>query len=117
MNDIRALDEITLLYTYPRLDINVSKAMNHLLKAPFCVHPKSGRVCVPVMFSDENDLSLGKFNPLNVPTLEELILELETGKKATQGEVPDCSLTEYLKYFEDFVDNMAQDNRLNPVKA
>jgi DNA primase small subunit len=37
-----AMEDIVLQYTYPRIDAEVSKHRNHLLKAPFCVHPGTG---------------------------------------------------------------------------
>ena len=57
------LNETT--YFFFRLDIAVSKGMNHLLKAPFCVHPKTGRICVPF-----DPLLVDKFNPEEVSILE-----------------------------------------------
>ncbi|KAH9932957.1 uncharacterized protein B0H18DRAFT_1102183 [Fomitopsis serialis] len=42
------MQEIVLQYTYLRLNAEVSKHRKHLLKATFCVHPKTGRICVPV---------------------------------------------------------------------
>jgi DNA primase small subunit len=70
-----ALEDIILLYTYPRLDAEVSKHRNHLLKAPFCVHPKTGRVCVPLDVE-----SIDRFDPEGVPTVVQLLKELDVVK-------------------------------------
>lgn len=67
-----AMEDIILQYTYPRLDENVSKKRNHLLKAPFCVHPKTGRVCVPV-----DPARIDEFDPEAVPTVAQLLAELD----------------------------------------
>ena len=66
-----------LACAYPRLDVEVSKKRNHLLKAPFCVHPKTGKVCVPFDAADA-----AAFDPDGVPTVGELVAEAKRKKGA-----------------------------------
>lgn len=65
------VEEVMLQYAYPRLDIHVSKGMNHLLKSPFCVHPKTGKVCIPFTAN-----TVDKFHPDKVPNIMMLIQEI-----------------------------------------
>src|SRR5882762_2152911 len=78
----QAMEDILLQFTYPRIDAEVSKHRNHLLKAPFCVHPKTGRVCVPV-----DPERVEEFDPEGVPNVGGLLRELdEAGKMEVDGE-------------------------------
>jgi DNA primase small subunit len=84
------LQEIVLQYTCPRLDVNVSKQMNHLLKSPFVVHPKTGRVCVPIDVA-----KVDSFDPTQVPTVGRLVDELNQ-----TGDARQTSLKDYIHYFD-----------------
>ncbi|XP_076840801.1 DNA primase small subunit [Brachyhypopomus gauderio] len=112
--------EIMLQYCYPRLDVNVSKGVNHLLKSPFSVHPKTGRVSVPIDIRN-----VDKFDPFEVPTISLICEELnkprvgeeEDGIKdnepesAEQRKIRDykrTSLAKYVKLFDQFLDAMAR---------
>ncbi|UYV82919.1 PRIM1 [Cordylochernes scorpioides] len=85
--------ESVLQLCYPRLDVNVTKGLNHLLKSPFCVHPKTGVVCVPIDHTDP-----ARFNPFAVPNLKQLCDELDASPDSTP-----TSLKPYLAIFDKFV--------------
>jgi DNA primase small subunit len=76
-----AVEDIILQYTYPRIDAEVSKHRNHLLKAPFCVHPKTGRICVPI-----DPETIDEFDPELVPTVGQLLRELDAATSDSTGE-------------------------------
>jgi DNA primase small subunit len=78
---MHAMEDIILQYTYPRIDAEVSKHRNHLLKAPFCVHPKTGRICVPV-----DPERIDEFDPELVPTVGLLLRELDATTAESSGE-------------------------------
>ncbi|XP_033619602.1 DNA primase small subunit isoform X2 [Fukomys damarensis] len=108
--------EIMLQYCFPRLDINVSKGINHLLKSPFSVHPKTGRISVPI------DLQkVDQFDPFTVPTISSICHELdvistneneiaeneaESDIKHRTKDYKKTSLAPYVKVFERFLENL-----------
>jgi len=70
--------ELVFSYSFPRVDVEVTKAVNHLLKSPFCAHPKTGKICVPM-----DSQNIDSFDPCNQPTLRTIHDELvETGDPA-----------------------------------
>lgn len=112
-----AKQDILLEYTYPRLDIEVSKKLNHLLKSPFVIHPGTGRVCVPI---DTRPGKLEEFDPLGVPTVQTLLGEIDAWalENAGSGEesksVQDwekTSLKPYIEQFRTFVSGLLKDER------
>lgn len=99
------IDEIMFQYTYPRLDSEVTKGLNHLLKSPFCIHPKTGRVCVPIDIE-----RVDQFNPFTVPTLDELCGQLERADLINMDKkMKDYKKTDmkpYIELFEKFIGKM-----------
>ena len=84
--------ETVFTHCYPRLDENVSKHRNHLLKSPFAAHPKTGRVCVPF-----DAKKVADFDPTRVVTLAKLAREID----ADTSDKPDLDKTS-LKASVDF---------------
>jgi DNA primase small subunit len=89
----------------------VSIGLNHLLKAPFCAHPKTSkmiliieRICVPI-----NPSKCKEFNPMNVPTLTDLISQMDQDLgKAT---IP--LMQPHLEYFKSFLKSLGESIREN----
>lgn len=102
---IAALEDIVLQYTYPRIDSEVSKRQNHLLKSPFVVHPSTGRVCVPLELEQ-----IQGFDPQNgAPTVAQLLRELNkyeaqhpdaSPNSHTKGEWEKTSLRPFVEQFD-----------------
>ncbi|EGV64312.1 hypothetical protein CANTEDRAFT_114015 [Yamadazyma tenuis ATCC 10573] len=106
-----AKKDIIIFYLYPRLDIEVSKQVIHLLKSPFCIHPSTGNICVPFdphsnISGNKDDDSYG-FNPMNAPNLRKLQDELEIWDTRRVSDSSQTLASEY-----DISDSEANDRRL-----
>ncbi|KAL7752412.1 p48 polypeptide of DNA primase [Sorochytrium milnesiophthora] len=117
------LRDIIFQYCYPRLDDKVSININHLLKSPFCVHPKTHRVCVPI---DPDNCDA--FDPFAVPTLTDLVGELNAHHarqdtdmnvdgepaltdEAAKSDWDKTSLKPHIAWFRAFLQEMEQEER------
>ncbi|KAK0415604.1 hypothetical protein QR680_012022 [Steinernema hermaphroditum] len=95
-------------YAYPRLDSAVSVGLNHLLKSPFCIHPKTGNVAVPLDVEKIDSYAIDKF-----PTIRQLVVEvfnlIKTNDASQDKEnhkplyYKHTSLAPYVETFEKFV--------------
>ena len=111
---VEAKQDIRLEYTYPRLDAEVSKKLNHLLKSPFVVHPGTGRVCVPI-----DVRNLEAFDPFTVPTVTQLLSEIDSWdsehkelsdeERAKVQDWQKTSLKPYYEYFRGYVAGLLKD--------
>ena len=54
---------VALIFVF-KTRLKVTEGFNHLLKAPFSVHPKTGKICVPFLASE-----VDSFNLDTVPTV------------------------------------------------
>ncbi|GAA5977611.1 hypothetical protein JCM11641_006876 [Rhodosporidiobolus odoratus] len=106
-----AIDDLIIQYTYPRIDTEVSRKLNHLLKAPFCVHPGTGKVCVPILASQ-----IDSFDPDSVPTVGKLLLEIEAlvRQEFKDADWTRTSLKPYVEILERHAEGVARERvRLN----
>lgn len=114
-----AKKDIIMYYMYPRLDVEVSRQLIHLLKSPFCIHPSTGNICVPFdptknISGNPQDDDYG-FNPMHAPNLRQVQRELEawqddsTGEDTESKKIQDyekTSLKPYIDYFTRFVNGL-----------
>lgn len=123
-----AKKDIVIYYMYPRLDIEVSRQVIHLLKSPFCIHPGTGNVCVPFdplrnILEVAEDDAYG-FNPMNAPNLRKIQRELEffetTNVSSAMNDTNDARshklaeyektcLKPYIEFFAKFVNDLLKE--------
>ncbi|QLG73782.1 hypothetical protein HG535_0F02930 [Zygotorulaspora mrakii] len=95
-------EDLVMATLYPKLDIEVSKLTSHLLKSPFCVHPNSGKVSVPI---DET------FRLEDAPRLIDLQIEMERNN----NNVEKTSLQPFIENFQRYT-NQLMKQELGSIK-
>jgi hypothetical protein len=69
-------------YTITAVPVRAPSAVA-FLQAPFCVHPKTGKVCVPI-----DPEAAWEFDPDDVPTVQQLLQEINEQQQQDGGASP-----------------------------
>lgn len=88
------LYEFMMYILYPRLDRNVTTQIGHLLKGPFCIHPETGYIAVPMSISLMEKFAFKR----KIPKVDYLI-EYENNDEKQ-------SFSEFINFFDNFVKNI-----------
>jgi DNA primase small subunit len=100
-------------FSYPRLDIQVSKQWNHLLKAPMTIHPSTGMICVPI--TAKPITSKTGFNPTTAPRIHEIQQEIDylidRREADASSAVRKSSLAPFWHILESFVAELPKERR------
>nr|CAD2203888.1 unnamed protein product [Meloidogyne enterolobii] len=98
---INFLRFFVLEYAYPKLDEKVTIGINHLLKAPFTVHPKTGFIAVPLNIED-----IDNFNLNELPRVDKLE---EIGSENSSSVIQNTtSLSKYIETFNSFIEDLKE---------
>lgn len=112
---VEAKQNVILTVFMPKLDGAVSRGTGHLLKSPFCVHPKTSNICVPMAVDEDNELL---FTPDKCPKLQDVIDDYDDFPENKNAKVAadTTRLKEYCAIFDNFVEPLMKEE-IERVKA
>ncbi|KNZ55462.1 putative DNA primase, eukaryotic-type, small subunit [Puccinia sorghi] len=111
---VETKQNVMLHYSYARIDMEVTKHQNHLLKSPFCVHPATGKVCIPL-----NPAEIFKFVPDSVPDVRDLLRQLDhlshsssSNPNHNPSDWASTALKPHIEFFQKHIDAILHDRLL-----
>lgn len=91
-----------LQYIYPRLDVNVTISLPHLLKCPFSPHDSTNKICLPF-----DPTKIDDFDPTTSPDYPTLFEEFHREQNGEEENFHNLEkFRQSLIIFKKFVDNV-----------
>ncbi|KAG5360237.1 DNA primase small subunit [Yarrowia sp. B02] len=113
---VEAKQNVILTVFMPKLDGAVSRGTGHLLKSPFCIHPKTSNICVPMAVDKSSHELL--FTPEDCPKLQEIIDDYneDTDPSSAKNAADRTRLKPFIDVFDGFVEPLMKEE-IERVKA